>query len=300
MELVKKIDSHIHTSRVPGVLRPNGQTFASPEHICKMYDQLGIEKGVLLPGVTPEGTGGLSLSTNEDICEIVSRHPDRFAWFCNVDPRIMNNNENTDFGYAIEHYKKLGAKGVGEITANLPFDDPRVFALFKACERLNMPVVFHIGHTDGDYGLIDELGLPKLEKALKTFPNLIFLGHSQRFWSHISGDVTEETRHGWPETEVKEGGRIVELMRKYPNLHGDLSAGSGANAIMRDSEFGYKFIEEFQDRLHYATDICAPENINSAWIKLGAFLDDAVQNNKISYEAYLKVSRLNTLKIIEG
>jgi len=44
-------------------------------------------------------------------------------------------------------------------------------------------------------------------------------------------------------------------MRLYPNLHGDLSAGSGFNAITRDPEFGYRFMEEFQDRLYFGTDI---------------------------------------------
>ena len=44
-------------------------------------------------------------------------------------------------------------------------------------------------------------------------------------------------------------------MRRYPNLHGDLSAGSGFNAISRDPEFGYRFLEEFQDRLYFGTDI---------------------------------------------
>jgi predicted TIM-barrel fold metal-dependent hydrolase len=45
-------------------------------------------------------------------------------------------------------------------------------------------------------------------------------------------------------------------MRKYPNLHGDLSAGSGFNAISRDPEFGCRFLEEFQDRLYWGTDTC--------------------------------------------
>ena len=95
-----------------------------------------------------------------------------------------------------------------------------IWNLFKHAEICEMPVIFHIGHTNGDYGLIDEYGLPRLEKTLQQFPKLKFLAHSQRFWSHISGDITEETYHGYPEGPVVPGGRIVELMRKYPNLCG--------------------------------------------------------------------------------
>lgn len=297
MELVKKIDIHVHTARVLGPARCNGQNFALPDELCKMYDKIGVEKGVILPIVSYESS--YTPSTNEDVCEIVSRYPDRLAWFCNIEPRVTPNNETADFEYLLRYYKARGARGVGEITANLSFDDKRVYALFAACERVNMPVTFHIGHSDGDYGLIDDLGLPRLEKVLQTFPNLKFLGHSHRFWSHISGDVNEETRHTWPEGKVTEGGKVVELMRKYPNLCGDLSANSGYNAIARDPEFAYKFLEEFQDRLYYGTDICAPENIDHPMLKLASFLDDAVLNGKISYDAYLKISRLNALKLLE-
>jgi predicted TIM-barrel fold metal-dependent hydrolase len=110
--------------------------------------------------------------------------------------------------------------------------------------------------------------------------------------------VTPETFGGYPGGPVVEGGRVVELMRKYPNLHGDISAGSGFKAISRDPEFGYAFLEEFQDRLFYGIDICCPENIDSPMIKFAAFLDDAVLNGKISEGAYLKMSRENALKLL--
>jgi len=87
-------------------------------------------------------------------------------------------------------------------------------------------------------------------------------------------------------------------MRKYPNLYGDMSAGSGANAFMRDPEHAYKFIEEFQDRLLFGTDICDPRQIDDPMLKLAEFLDEAMEQDKISYEAYYKVSRGNALKLL--
>ena len=48
---------------------------------------------------------------------------------------------------------------------------------------------------------------------------------------------------------------VPELFSKYPNLYGDLSANSGGQAIMRDSEFGLKFLEKYSDRLFFATDM---------------------------------------------
>jgi len=298
MELVKKIDMHGHTIRVHGIHRPiAGGHFATVPELFAMYDEIGIDKVALLPNISPDQA--YQSNTNEEIYEIVQQYPDRFYFYCNLDPRMGTNSPDTDFTYYLNYYKALGAKGVGEIITNLYFDDPRCLALFRDCEKCDMPITFHIGTTKGDYGLIDDYGLPRLEKVLQMFPKLRILGHSQRWWSHISGDVTEETYHGWPKGPVTPGGRVVELMRKYPNMCGDLSAGSGYGAVTRDPEFGYAFIEEFQDQLFYATDICDPRNKGADFLNLAKFLDDAVLNGKISYDAYYKVSRGNALKLLE-
>ena len=67
------------------------------------------------------------------------------------------------------------------------------------------------------------------------------------------------------------------------------------HAVSRDPEFGYAFIEKYQDRLYFGTDICSPEND----MELSFWLDDAVNNGHISQAAYEKVSRTNALKLLE-
>ena len=47
-------------------------------------------------------------------------------------------------------------------------------------------------------------------------------------------------------------------MEKYPNIYGELSAGSGANSISRDLEFGREFLIRRQDRILFGTDFLAP------------------------------------------
>ena len=59
---------------------------------------------------------------------------------------------------------------------------------------------------------------------------------------------------------VAPGGAVPRLMRECPGLHGDLSAGSGLNALQRDPEHAYAFIEEFQDRLLLGLDFCSVTN----------------------------------------
>lgn len=198
----------------------------------------------------------------------------------------------------MNYFKSRGAKGIGELTCNYYFDDPLMLNLFKHCERCDMPVLFHLGDMGNDYGLVDELGLPRLEKVLKMFPKLIIIGHSQKFWSEIGGDCTEENRGGYPEGRVKEGGCVVELMRKYKNLHADLSAGSGCNAMTRDEEFGCRFLEEFGERVYFGTDVCAVSHFNRPMTRLSAWLDRMMQTGKISYDTYKNVCRDNALRLL--
>jgi predicted TIM-barrel fold metal-dependent hydrolase len=169
--------------------------------------------------------------------------------------------------------------------------------LFYHAQKLRMPLLFHIGSEKEPYGIFDMLGLPLLEKTLFDFPDLIFIGHSASFWSHISKDVTEETRSSYNKGPVTEGGRIPKLMRMYPNLLADISANSGYYAITRDPDFGYAFLEEFQDRLFYGTDICAPREY--AFYNMINFLDDGYKNNRLSKAAYEKINRLNAEYILK-
>ena len=141
-------------------------------------------------------------------------------------------------------------------------------------------------------------GLEKLEKVLQMFPDLKFLGHSQRFWDEISNYEYRDPEYKFNKGKVIPGGRVVELMRKYPNLLGDLSADSGYNAMTRDPEFTYAFMEEFADRLYFGTDICHNKAMSQPLVKLAAFLDNAMLQGKISYDTYYKISRGNAEKLL--
>ena len=47
MKRLKKIDIHVHSNKTPGIPRnAAGDTFATPEELFAMYDQIGVEKGL--------------------------------------------------------------------------------------------------------------------------------------------------------------------------------------------------------------------------------------------------------------
>jgi uncharacterized protein len=288
------IDIHVHTNPRPAPLRENGaMTYASPEYLIRRYDVIQVEKAVILPEGNPECN--LQLLSEEQAMDIVARHPDRFVAFCNVDPRMGTNDEHAPLQRILEYHKSQGFKGCGEVCANLPFDDPRMENLFRACEKTRMPLTFHVGpKIGGCYGVYDEPGLPRLEKALRKFPNLIFLGHSQAFWAEIAPLSSAKSREGYPTGRVRRPGRVVQLMRRYPNLHGDLSAGSGHNAVSRDEEFGLRFFQEFQDRLYFGTDICHPDTDTP----LVDYLLKLRAEKKLPEATFRKIARENAVRLL--
>ena len=191
----------------------------------------------------------------------------------------------------------ISAKGVGEITPNVDVDDPQLQKLFAACAACRLPVIVHLVHVRGKgYGMYDDLGLPRIEKLLADLPDLTLIGHSTVFWSEISGDVTEASRCQYPTGPVTEGGRVVELMRRYPNLCCDVSAGSGHNALMRDPDFTARFIEEFSDRILYGCDITATTVPHP--LPFVEFLEQMVADGKLSEENYCKLVRDNAIRIL--
>ena len=298
MEVVGKIDMHAHAVPWPGLTVPygpdGGRKRSVEELFTEYYDALHVEKCVLLTLVSPEAV--MDPVTSEMVKFAADQNKDRAFWFCGVDPRAVSNLPSSDLGYLLAHYKALGARGVGEITANLRADDPLLENLFSYCEELEMPATIHLApKIGGGYGIVDEIGLPRLEGILKRHPKLKILGHSQLFWSEIGDNVTEENRSRYIKGKVQNG-RLPRLLREYENLYCDLSAGSGANALLRDREHAARFLEEFSHRVLYGCDICASGAKYP--FQLDAFLSDLRRTGEIREETYRNVVRDNAKRIL--
>jgi uncharacterized protein len=287
------IDVHTHCIRFNDPRQAAINEWATDVDLITQLDRLGIEQAVLLPLSHHEI--GTMLQSTESALDIAALYPDRLIPFCNLDPRRHYNNAKVDHRPTLRHYQDLGCKGLGEFTCNLPWDDDRVMNLLSQCEEVGMPVLFHVASADrGMYGLVDEVGLPKLEKVVKMFPKLNFIGHSMAFWSAISGDANESNWMGYPEGPVTPGGKLPELLRNYDNVWGDISAGSGNNALVRDKAFGFRFLEEFQDRLLFGTDICRGDQD----VPQVDTMNEALASGVLSQEGFEKINHLNAKKLL--
>lgn len=273
--------------------------FSLPEDVRFMYDKLGVEKGVLLPsGAIPECSLN-HMSTRETLA-MINKNKDIIGWwFMPIDPRNVSNSSNSDFSFLMEHYIAKGARGISEMCANMPLDNPKMMNLFKYAQKYNLPVTLHFGKKGKGYGVVDELHLPRLQHVLETFPELPILGHSMAFWSEFGTDVTTKNRHEYLKTPLTDEGMAQKLMRRYKNLYADLSAASGYFALMRNKDYTYSFLEEFQDQIVYATDIAMSNWIEMPQAKLSSFLDEAVKSKKISQICYEKICRKNALSLLK-
>ena len=288
------IDIHAHAFKTPFLQIDGRAPFPTPEQLIEHYDKIGVEQAVLLPAVGPEFYPG---QTNEEILEIVERFSGRFIPFCNIHPRAINNSPTAPLSDLFKKYKDKGCKGVGEVTANMPFNDPYMLNFFKHVEIAEMPLTFHIAQCiDNTYGIYDEPGLPLLEETLQKFPGINFLGHSQCFWTEMSPLRDINDREIYPEFPINEEGAVPKLMRKYPNLYGDLSAGSGCNALTRDPEYAVKFMTEFQDRLLFGLDICCPPENTPALVNFVIKMKDS---GKISLDIFNKIAKENAVKLLK-
>jgi predicted TIM-barrel fold metal-dependent hydrolase len=179
---------------------------------------------------------------------------------------------------------------------NLPFLDPRCQNLFKHVQDVGLPLTFDISHKiGGDYGFYDDPGLPQLEETLRKFPKLRILGHGPAFWAEIGKLETPADRIGYPSYRFEEEGVVPKLLRRYENMLGDLSAGSGYNAFIRNPDYAVSFINEFQDKLFFGTDICSPTQD----LPMGDFLIKLKEDGAITEDVFAKVARKNAEKLLE-
>jgi hypothetical protein len=234
-----------------------GQTWNSTrslpaEELLRWMDAHEVAQAVVLPLVSPESSS-YPLTTDFVLAE-TKPHRDRLVPFCSIDPRTSYTGGHEGLVAMLSRYVEAGAKGFGEHKPGVKIDDPRNLALYAACAELKLPVLFHLDNQRN----MDSPGLPGLATALESAPGANFIGHGPGWWASIGGGVSQSDLAGYPRGNVAPGGAIDALMDKFPNLYGDLSAGSGAGAIGRDLEFSRAFLIRRADRLMFGTDFLSP------------------------------------------
>ncbi len=277
---ISRIDIHTHIG-LPALRKESLDT----KRLLEWMDENNIEKAVVLALVSPEGF--YYQVSNEQVLETTRNHRDRLLPFVDIDPRQSYVDTRETITARLKQYLDQGAVGLGEHKCGVPIDDPGNLEIFAAASDLELPVLFHIDSERNT----DRPGLPGLEKALQAAPKALFIGHAQGWWASVSGNTRQEDLGIYPKGPVAPGGAVDRLFDTYPNLYGDLSAGSGNNAITRDMKWGREFLARRADRLLFGTDyLGVGQNVPQL---------DSLEKFNLPEDVLKKICRTNAERILK-
>jgi len=207
--------------------------------LLKHQELLGATTTVLLPAGSQFGLAA-NVTGNSSVLDLARRHPTRFVFFANELPDLP------DTVSVLEKYLRFGARGIGEQKFPVACDSAWMERIASTARDYRVPVLMHFQHDAYN------LGFPNFYKMLDKFPSVNFIGHAQTWWGNI--DARHDQKVLYPEGPVTAGGLTDKWLADYPNLYGDLSAGSGMRAMLRDEEFTQGFLDRHQNKLLYGSD----------------------------------------------
>lgn len=240
-ETFEIIDIHQHTDY-------SGRTHAE---LIAHQRKMGISLTILLPAGTPSfgasthfgKSNGLQVnSTGNEVCmNLAQEHPESFLFGANEVPDIEDADKE------IEKYLKKGARIIGELKFGLTADSDAMQKLYQLAEAYDVPVLLHWQFGMYTYGYED------FHKILEKYPKVNFIGHAQSWWANVDKDHKDQSVL-YPKGKITPGGLTDRLLRDYPNMFADMSAGSGLNALTRDEGHAKDFLIRHQDKLLYGSD----------------------------------------------
>jgi predicted TIM-barrel fold metal-dependent hydrolase len=222
---------------------------------------------------------------NEACRQFARAHPKAFLFGANEVPDIDGAVEE------IEKYLGLGATLVAEQKFGVECDSPEMQRIYALADRHRVPVLMHWQFDMYNYGF------ERFGKMLAKYPNVNFIGHAQTWWANV--DLKHTTDRGlYPKGPVAPGGLTDRYLGDYANMYGDLSAGSGLNALTRDEPFAKDFVKRHQNKLLFGSDCTDVEGAGEKC--LGAQIIAAVRRlagskeveRKLLYENAKRVFRL--------
>jgi predicted TIM-barrel fold metal-dependent hydrolase len=217
---------------------------------------IGATTTVLLPAGRPARTAsthdgvanGLQAEAlgNEACHQFASEHKGAFVCAANDVPDAAGAVQE------IERYLKRGAVMIAEQKFGVDCDSPEMQRIYQLAQAYRVPVLMHWQYRMYNYGF------ERFYTMLEKYPSVAFIGHAQTWWANIDRNHQDQSVL-YPKGPVTRGGLTDRYLSDYANMYGDLSAGSGLNALTRDEDFTRDFLTRHQDKLLFGSD-CSDRN----------------------------------------
>ena len=217
---------------------------------------IGATKTILLPA----GRDTRSPSTHDGVanglqaqargyeeCYQFARTHEGFLFGANDVPDLAGATRE------IEQYLKRGAKVIGEQKFGVECDSPEMQAIYSLAGEYDVPVLMHWQFKMYNHGF------ERFHRMLEKFPRVTFIGHAQMWWANIDRKHAEPSV-SYPKGPITAGGLTDRYLSDYQNMYGDLSAGSGLNALTRDEGFAREFVSRHRDKLIFGSD-CSCQDV---------------------------------------
>jgi len=213
-----------------GSLDPDGT-----EHIKRM-DEAGIEKAVLLHidlGLL-FGEAEMSIEQqNKYVSDIAKRYPDRFIWFCGVDPRRKDAVDILD-----KCVNEWGARGIKLYpTAGFLPADKECYPLYERASAWKIPVYFHMGPESPPFRNEGNAHAAVLLRVLVDFPDLTMIAAHLgfEFWRDLIalGKVRDNIMCdfcAWQRVAKDNYGQFCYILRKFLDEFGKERVMFGTDA----------------------------------------------------------------------
>jgi predicted TIM-barrel fold metal-dependent hydrolase len=223
------IDIHQHTN----------YSGRSDEELIRHQREMGIAKTVLLPAGSKYGLAA-DCGGNDTVVALARQLPKEYVYFANELPDIPETRP------VIEKFLASGAIGIGEQKFPVEADSKSIDLVASIAQEHRVPVLLHFEYEHYN------LNLDRFHRILERHSRVNFIGHAQTWWCNIDKACDQKTMY--PTGPVTPGGITDRLLSDYPNMYGDLSAGSGLNSMMRDEAHARDFLKRHQDKLLFGSD----------------------------------------------
>jgi len=244
-------DSRAQAEPIIDIHQHLGYSGRPDEVLLRHQHEMGITTTILLPAgrnvnspSTHDGvSNGLQAQClgNEACRRFSKAHSKAFRFGANEVPDVDGARRE------IERYLKLGGVVIAEQKFGVECDSREMQAIYALAAEHRVPVLMHWQFQMYNYGF------ERFHKMLEKYPKVNFLGHAQTWWGHIDRNNKDQSVM-YPKGAVTPGGLTDRYLSDYSNMFGDLSAGSGLNALTRDEQFARDFIVRHQDKLVYGSD----------------------------------------------
>jgi predicted TIM-barrel fold metal-dependent hydrolase len=212
---------------------------------------LGATMTILLPAgrsvISPSTHDGVANGLqaqclgNEACLRLATAHPKAFGFGANEVPDLEGATDE------IERYLRRGARLIAEQKFGVECDSAGMQKIYQLARAHRVPVLMHWQFKMYNYGF------ERFHKVLEQYPTVSFIGHAQTWWANIDRNHHDQTVL-YPKGPVTAGGLTDRYLSDYPNMYGDLSAGSGLNALTRDEDFTRDFLVRHQNKLLFGSD----------------------------------------------